>query len=101
MGKRFYAMVLLAVLTAAGCSNEVDAPGPVASLPTQPETPMGLKAAVGDGLIELSWTVNNPAAVTRYKLYYSDTASVDKMRILDSTALTRYTVRNLANGQLY
>lgn len=101
MTRHFFVLVLLAVLMAAGCSNEVDAPGPVASLPPQPETPLGLKAAVGDGLIVLSWTVNNPAAVARYRLYFSDTASVERMRLLDSTTLTQYTVRNLANGRKY
>jgi hypothetical protein len=101
MGKRFPVLVLLAVLMMAGCSNEIDPPGPAAPLPPPPEIPMGLKAAVGDGLIELSWGVNNPAAVSRYKVYYADTASVDKMRILDSTTQTGYTVRNLANGRRY
>lgn len=101
MDKRLSVMVLLAVLMAAGCSNVIDPPGPVASLPPQPEIPMALKAAIGDGLIELSWTVNNPAAVARYRLYFSDTASVEKMRLFDSTIQTRYTVRNLANGKRY
>lgn len=101
MTKRLFVLVLLAVLMAAGCSNEIEAPGPVAPLPPRPETPLGLKAAVGDGLLVLSWTVNNPAAVIRYRLYFSDTASVERMRLLDSTALTEYTVRNLANGRKY
>lgn len=101
MGTRLAAILVLAALAAAGCSNNVEAPSGVAPLPTRPEVPLGLTAAIGDGLVRLSWAVNDPGAVARYKLYYADTSAVDKLQLLDSTTHSQDTVYNLINGRRY
>jgi fibronectin type 3 domain-containing protein len=92
--------VIFLILT-IGCSNEVDNPEGLPPLPQQPGTPRDLSAEVGDAQVILNWSINRPETVDYYKLYLSDSASVEGMRFLDSTDQLNYAVSNLVNGKRY
>ena len=100
MVKRISCVVLIIAGLVAGCSNEIDSPTGASLMPTQPETPRGLNAAIGDGQVVLSWTVGQPAAVSAYIVYFSDSAAAD-MSVFDTTTATTDTVTGLVNGQRY
>jgi len=91
---------VFAVLILGGCSDEIDPPDGLSSLPPQPETPRGLTASIGDGSVTLTWTVNRPAEISRYMVYYSDLSDSDVV-VLDSSQTALYYADGLANGRLY
>lgn len=93
-------LVIAGCLLALGCSNEIDAPSGVSTLPPQPETPRGLTASIGDNQVALSWTVTTAATIDRYKVYFSDSLGATG-QIFDSTAETGITVTGLVNGREY
>jgi fibronectin type 3 domain-containing protein len=97
---RILASAVMAVVIAAGCSNEIEPPSGIANLPAKPETPRGLTAAIGDGRVTVSWIVTNPAVVERYLVYSSDSSTAE-MALIDSTPSTSYTVEGLVNGRPY
>lgn len=92
--------IILGAILLTGCSTEIDPPNSVASLPAQPETPRGLTASIGDGMIELTWTINTPAAVSKYMIYYTDDAEAEPV-LLDSSVTASYTATGLTNGRPY
>ena len=98
---RIIGLVLGLFILFAGCSNEIENPGGIPAPPSQPDTPRDLNASIGDGQAGISWSINRPETVDYYKLYLSDSASVDGMRYLDSTSSQTYTVTNLINGKRY
>ena len=94
-------VLILGGLFAVGCNNNVAPPSGVLKLPPQPETTIGLTASIGDGQVRLAWHVNNPSAVSRYKIYFSDSSATAAMYLLDSTAESQYAVSGLVNGRQY
>jgi len=100
MGKKIIIMLSLIALAWAGCSNDIEPPNGVSDLPPRPETPRGLAASIGNGQIILKWAVSNPAAISQYIVYYSDSATSD-MLVFDSTIHLADTVDGLVNGRRY
>jgi fibronectin type 3 domain-containing protein len=100
MAIRISCVILIIAGLVAGCSNEIESPTGVSLLPSQPEIPRGLNAAIGDGQVVLSWSVGQPAAVSAYIVYFSDSAA-GNMAVLDSTTSTIDTISGLVNGQRY
>jgi fibronectin type 3 domain-containing protein len=98
---RILIFLLAAGIVLAGCSNDIEPPSGIPAPPAQPETPRDLTASIGDGIAAINWAVNNTAAVDHYVIYSSDSASVEGMRLLDSTDAENYTVNNLINGKRY
>jgi fibronectin type 3 domain-containing protein len=100
MGKKLIIILSLLIIALAGCSDEIETPSGISDLPSQPETPRGLTASIGNGQIVLEWTVTNPAAIDRYVVYFSDSATTGMM-VFDTTALDTDTVDGLVNGRTY
>ncbi len=100
MGKKILASISLAVLILAGCSNKIDNPSGVSDLPSQPETPRGLTASIGDGQVVVKWAVTNAAAVDKFVVYFSDSAATSLL-VFDTTEFTTDTVDGLVNGRRY
>jgi fibronectin type 3 domain-containing protein len=92
--------MLLGIFLLAGCSTEIDPPSSVSSLPQQPEIPRGLSASIGDGTIELSWTISTPAAISKYMIYFTDDADAEPV-LLDSSTTNSYAATGLTNGRAY
>jgi len=100
MGKKIFIMLSLVALIWAGCSNEVEPPNGASDLPAQPETPRGLTASIGNGQIVLKWAVTDEAAISKYVVYYSDSAATD-MLVFDTTVHLTDTIDGLVNGRRY
>lgn len=97
----WFCLILLAV-GLSGCNDSVEPPSAIISPADQPETPRGLTASIGDGQVDLAWTVNTPTEVSQYKIYFSDSAqAAENMSFLDSTENTTYRVDGLVNGRIY
>jgi hypothetical protein len=100
MGNKFFIILVLAVISLAGCSKEVEKPSGVSNLPPQPETPRGLTASIGDGQVVLDWVVKDTAALAWTVVYYSD-SSPNALGIFDTTDQFTETVDGLVNGRRY
>jgi fibronectin type 3 domain-containing protein len=100
MMNRYTIIGLLIIVFVIGCSNDIDPPSGVSSIPDQPETPHGLTAAIGDGIVLLDWKVNKPSAIDSFAVYFSDSAAFN-MSLLDNTQNTTYTADGLTNGRRY
>ncbi len=102
MGKYLCILTVILGLTAAGCSDQVDAPNRSLPLPTKPETPRGVTASIGDRQVALTWTVGDTDAVDHFVIYFSD-SSVSAATLFDSTEsnVTSYTATGLVNGRQY
>lgn len=94
------AFLLLAILI-TGCNKEIEPPVGAVTVPTQPLTPQGLNASIGDGEIVLSWTVSDPSLVDHYRVYSAESLATAPMVFRDTTSLTNYTVTNLVNSRRY
>jgi hypothetical protein len=92
--------ILLIIVAALGCSDDVPPPNATVDMPPRPEVPFGLTAAIGDGQVRLAWSANNPAVIQRYRLYFSDLGP-NTVELFDSTTAMEYTATNLANGVPY
>ncbi len=87
------------ILFGSGCSRDIPNPSePIVIDDQVPPTPFGLTAAVGDGFVELSWTVADTSAFT-FRIYIAahDSLSTVYSRIGEST-VNSYTASNLQNG---
>lgn len=93
-------MIALFAVLALGCSNEIESPNGISSLPDQPPTPNGLTAMIGDGQIQLSWSVNDSSTVDYYKIYFSDSSS-NVVDFLDTSYTSTYTAAGMINGRNY
>jgi hypothetical protein len=93
-------MGLAVGLLFAGCSEEIETPSGVSTLPPKPETPRGLTASIGAGEVGLTWTVSDEVAADRFVIYYSDSAATD-MLVFDTTVNMGDTITGLTNGRTY
>lgn len=95
--------VVLAVMFIgfAGCSREIDPPSAVSSLPRRPEVPRFLTPTVDDNSVGLSWSVNNPSRIRRYRIYSADSATMSYVELRDSTSASSFMVTGLTNGRRY
>ncbi|MFH1701387.1 MAG: fibronectin type III domain-containing protein [Candidatus Zixiibacteriota bacterium] len=102
MKKKYFilAFSILCAMIILSCSEEIESPSGISGLPAEPEIPRGLTAAIGEGTINLAWTISNASAISQYFIYYSDSSSSD-MSLLDSTKNLSYQVTGLSNGVEY
>lgn len=91
---------LLCLWLLGGCTEEIAKPVQTDRIEGAPEIPRNLATAVGDGQVNLSWSVTEPAKIARYIIYRGDTASSGP-QIIDSTAQTSYVDEGLRNGLRY
>ena len=94
-------LIIPLVILVIGCSNDVEDPNPVGGLPPEPPIPSDLAASVGDGQVDITWTVGQASRVSYFKIYKSDTASDTSMQVVDSTADYEYLITGLLNGKSY
>ncbi|MCK4858063.1 MAG: fibronectin type III domain-containing protein, partial [candidate division Zixibacteria bacterium] len=91
---------LAMLLFAAGCSHDIEKPVQIEEIEGTPEIPRNIETRVGDGEVELSWTVSNPALVKLFFIYRGDTANVAP-EIVDSTAAMTYLDSSVRNSVRY
>ncbi len=92
--------MLIGIFLVVGCSTEIEPPTSSSTLPQQPETPRSLTASIGDGTIELSWSVTNASAISQYMIYSADDVDTEPV-LFDSSTTTTFTASGLTNGQTY
>ncbi len=90
--------LLLAAFMSAGCERRIESKDPVRSLPDKLVAPSNLTVAVGDREVALSWEMDNPSGVVRYRIYTAVGDATDFTRHDSSAALTA-TVSDLPFNQ--
>jgi len=96
-------ILLIVLMTAAGCDRYIDSRDPVRSLPTDGPVPANLKVTAIDGGVTLSWEIDDPTGITRYRVYAAEVeAGVQTEYILrDSTTELSITLTNLQINNEY
>jgi len=91
-------MTIMLILAVGGCERKI--PSALSDLPESPKAPGNLRIAVGDNVLNLSWEVETPAAISKYFLYRSFT-SADSLDLYDSTSALQYSDTRVQNGLRY
>ncbi|MEE9554451.1 MAG: hypothetical protein V3W18_09160 [candidate division Zixibacteria bacterium] len=99
MKSKILLLLTTAILLGSGCSREIPNPSePVVIDDQVPPTPVGLTAAVGDRIVDLSWSVSDTTAYTfRIHMANYDGLGTVYTRIGETTEIS-YTLTNLRNG---
>ncbi|CAM4392309.1 glycoside hydrolase family 48 protein [Paenibacillus tarimensis] len=93
---RFWSQVDIA--TAYAEYDRLIASGDTGSEPTAPAVPVGLRAAAGDGKVELSW--NNAAGAAEYVIKRAEASGGPYTVIAEQSGLS-FTDTNVTNGTTY
>ncbi len=94
---------LICVVAVIGCSRYIDSRDPVRSIPDTGQVPTNLTVDLIDGGVQLTWDIDDPAAVTKYRVYaarITGTAPLDYV-LRDSSTTTTATVTGLTVNQDY
>ncbi len=96
-------LIVLAVLGAAGCERYLDSTDPGVADPGGMATPRITSAAMLDGAVILTWRVDNPRGIVRYRIYATDATDTagGSYLLRDSTTATTDTITNLPASQWY
>lgn len=95
---RLAALVVLLAAAQWQCAKKPTSPAGNNDIPGQP---FGLTVSTGDGQIELSWAIDNPAEVRSYYIYRRDTTLSTTFVRIDSSRVTRYVDTRVSNGVPY
>jgi hypothetical protein len=71
-------------------------------LKTVPDSPQGLQASAGDGVVNLSWnppSYDGGSPVTKYNIYRGDSSA--NLTLLTSVSVTAYSDTDVINGNTY
>jgi fibronectin type 3 domain-containing protein len=84
-----------------GCTDQVSEPVQIDSITGAPEVPRDLQTRITDGMVELTWTVNQPSRVRQYLIYRGDTTLASVATLIDSTAEMKYEDHSVRNNVRY
>jgi hypothetical protein len=91
------AILILVVGIAVSCTDDIAQPVEIDTEIGLPEVPRDIQTRVADGVISLSWTVDDPTRIKQFMIFRGDTSSIEQPELIDSTAGMSYidsTVRN-------
>jgi len=93
-------IITLAAICLLSCNREIPYPITNPTVPEAPPVPSNLVVAVGDGMLQLRWTIADTAAVAGYNIYQADSLAGD-FQYIDSTLDRAYLDQPLQNGRPY
>ncbi len=91
---------IVALTLLISCDRYIDSRDPVRSLPDAPPVPTNVLAQLNSRSVTLSWDIDNPAVVSRYRVYLA-TDTAQGFTVKDSTAQTSIVIEGLALNREY
>ncbi len=104
MSMKYLGTILLLTLVAfSGCSRYIDSRNPVRSLPESGQVPANLTAGMIDGGVRLTWTIDDAAAVQKYRIYAAKEVTGTPLNyvVRDSSTTTTVDITDLQMNQRY
>ncbi len=92
----------LMLMVATGCDRYVDSRDPVRSVPEDGPVPTNIKVFVNDGSVRLTWEIDDPSQVLRYRIYVARANEPDTVyELRDSSTTTTATIDGLTLNKRY